>query len=560
MATAPPALKAPRRCWRAEWWVALALLATLAGPFLLKPKEAGTAAHYDRRLVILSPHNERVRQEIGRAFAADWLARTGETVYLDWRIPGGSSEIALFLKSEYAGAFRHYWETVRHQPWTQQAAIAFADPHTPVDASAAAARQAFLASPVGVGIDLLFGGGSYDFQQQAEAGYLVPGDAVAGTGLAAIMTAHPDWASPAVIPETLSGERFRDREQRWTGVVLATFGIVYNRDVLARLGIGGEPEQWTGLGDPRLLGQVALADPAKSGSVAKAFELMIQQQMQQAVARRVAGGAEPIAAEAEGVREGWLAGLRLIQRLSANARYFTDSAAKIPLEVARGDAAAGMAIDAYGRATQEAVRQPDGRSRVGFVAPLGGTSVSVDPIALLRGAPDPRLATAFIEFVLSPRGQQLWAFRPGTPGGPLGSPLRRLPVRRDFYTEANRRFITDPGEQPYVQARRFVYHPDWTGPAFGALRFLIRVLCIDTHQEQRQAWRTLIGHGMPAAALAAFHDLAGLDYDTVRAQIVPVLAARDKVAEVRLARELGIRFREQYQRAARLAAGPGGAP
>lgn len=553
----------PTRTLRgAVLWVLPALVSVLIAPFLLRSEEADTAAHYDRRLVILSPHNERIRQETGHAFTRYWLKQTGEKVYLDWRMPGGSSEIALFLKSEFAGAFRHYWETALHGTWTHEVAAVFAEPGSGGGPAGAAAdpRRAFLSSPAGIGVDLLFGGGSYDFHQLAEAGYLVAGSTAEGTGPAGLLARHPDWAGPGVIPEAVSGEPFRDRDHRWIGVVLATFGMVYNRDVLARLGIDGEPGQWSDLADPRLLGQVALADPTKSGSVAKAFELMIQQQIQQAVDRRLAAGAEPAVAEAEGIREGWLDGLRMIQKLSANARYFTDSAAKIPLEVARGDAAAGMAIDAYGRATQEYVRQPDGRSRVGFTAPLGGTSVSVDPIALLRGAPDPRLATAFIEFVISPRGQKLWAFRPGTPDGPLKTPLRRLPVRRDFYTAENRRYMTDPEDRPYVQAQRFVYHPSWTGPAFGAIRFLIRALCVDPHREQRQAWRAIVRGGLPARALAAFHDLEGLGHDAVLARIVPILRARDKVAEVRLARELGIRFRAQYRRAGRLAVEPGGAP
>jgi ABC-type Fe3+ transport system substrate-binding protein len=201
---------------------------------------------------------------------------------------------------------------------------------------------------------------------------------------------------------------------------LATFGIVYNRDVLRRLGIAREPEQWMDLTDPRLAGQVAMADPTKSGSVAKAFELIIQQQMQQAVTSRQAAGIEASAAEAAGIREGWREGLKLIQRMSANARYFTDSAAKIPLEIARADAAAGMAIESYGKATEDFVRQADGHSRVGFVAPLGGTSLSVDPIALLRGAPEPRLATEFAGSCSHPGGRN---------SGPSGPEPRRDPSR-----------------------------------------------------------------------------------------------------------------------------------
>jgi len=538
---------------RPEWWVVVALLVTLAGPFLLKPKSSDSSSHHDRRLVILSPHNERVRHEIGQAFADDWKARTGETVYLDWRIPGGSSEISLFIKSEFAGAFQYEWQGRQNHSWTHDIGAGFADPRIILTAteSVADARRAFLASNIGIGVDLLFGGGSYDFQQLADAGYLVAGNAAAGKGISALMAENPEWFSANAIPEVVSGEPFRDRQQRWVGVVLATFGIVFNRDVLERLQFDHEPSQWSDLADPRLLGQVAMTDPTKSGSVAKAFELIIQQQMAQSVAHYSALSTGK--AEESGVHDGWLKGLRLIQRMSANARYFTDSATKISLEVSRGDAAAGMAIDAYGRAAQEFVRMPSGMSRVGFVSPAGGTSVSVDPIAMFRGAPQPKLATAFMRFVLSERGQKLWAFRPDTPEGPGSHALRRLPVRRDFYINAHRQYMTDAGERPYLQAEDFVYHPQWTGPMLGAIRFLIRVMCVDTHRELREAWRAIIAHGMPGDALAAFHDLSGMSYQEVTERIMPILRAKDKVAEVRLARELGNQFRLNYQTAKQLA-------
>ena len=75
--------------------------------------------------------------------------------------------------------------------------------------------------------------------------------------------------------------------------------------------------------------------------------------------------------------------------------------------------------------------------------------------------------------------------------------------------------------------------------------------------EQRRAWRALNAVGQPPAALAAFHDLSGLGYDEVLKTIVPVLRAKDKVAEIRLARELGLTFRARYERAYRLAMEPG---
>ena len=112
---------------------------------------------------------------------------------------------------------------------------------------------------------------------------------------------------------------------------------------------------------------------------------------------------------------GWENGLRLIQRLSANARYFTDSASKVPIDVSMGDAAAGLAIDFYARFQAELSRAPDGRERMRYITPGGGSSVSADPISLLRGAPHRTLAVRFIEFVLSADGQRLWNDAPGKP-------------------------------------------------------------------------------------------------------------------------------------------------
>ena len=111
--------------WGRELIVILALLAVLAAPFLLKPKDSVAPTHYDRRLVIITPHNEKIRQEFGSAFARHWKEKTGQSVYVDWRVPGGTSEIAMFLRSEYSAAFQNLWENKLHQPWTREVAGAF---------------------------------------------------------------------------------------------------------------------------------------------------------------------------------------------------------------------------------------------------------------------------------------------------------------------------------------------------------------------------------------------------------------------------------------------------
>ena len=540
------------RQWRKELAVVLAMLLTMTGPFLLKPAQSTAPAHYDRRLVIITPHHDRIREEFGLAFATHWKKTAGETLFIDWRVPGGTSEIAMLIKSEATAAFQQHWQRDLKKTWSPAVAQACLNPKaSPEDE----ARTAYLASNVGTGMDLFFGGGAYDFEQQAKAGTLVAGDGEK-TGISGLMKKRPEWFSDAGIPEKLSGEPFRDPQGRWCGACLSSSGIVFNRDVLRRIGITEDPDAWEDLADPRYYGQIALSDPGKSGSVTKALEMLIQQQMQIAVDRlKAAPPAKltPEEVEAQGVAEGWNAGLRLILRISANARYFTDFSTKIPLDVLRGDAAAGLCIDFYGRSAEEDVRKADGTSRVGFIAPLGGTSISVDPIGMLRGAPDPALATAFIEFVLGDPGQRLWSFRAGEPGGPRQHALRRLSVRHDFYTPENIARMSDGAEAPFEKAQAFTYHPERTGAAFSAIRFLVRVICVDSHAELHEAWKAIIDAGMPERAITVLEDLTRVKYEAATGGISKILSSRDKVQETRLARELGDAFRTQFTRAGSMA-------
>ncbi len=524
------------------------LIAIVGLPFLLKPEEdlLGSA---DDTLVILSPHNEAIRYEFTRAFTEFYRERTGRTIRLDWRIVGGTSEIARYLASEYYTAFEREW-TRTGTPWSDAVAAGFANPRLelPVDPAddneEQAARRWFLNSDVGIGVDLFFGGGAYDFQQQAAAGRLVD---------AGIVKANPDWFVDSSIPAEVSGEPYYDAEGRWIGTCLSSFGVVYNTDSLVRLGITSVPAAWTDLTEPRLYKQVALADPTKSGSAAKAFEMVIQQQMALAKDAALAAGMPEEAAIEIAKNEGWIAGLRIIQAASANARYFTDAASKVPMDVSLGDAAIGMSIDFYGRFQSEAVRIDTEESRLQYFTPIGGSSVGVDPIGMLRGAPNREAAKIFMEFVLSIEAQKLWNFKIGTPGGPVRYALRRLPIRKELYDPQYLEFRSDPDVEPYEEAKFFTYHEEWTGPLFGPLRFIIRTMCLDTHDEQVAAWKALIDADFPPEATARFQDLTAVNYQTALEELRPILRSSRRIEEVQLAKEIGDHFRKQYREAAELA-------
>ena len=333
-----------------------------------------------------------------------------------------------------------------------------------------------------------------------------------------------------LIPEQFSGETCRT--PTLFGNAASMFGIVYNVDRLRDLGVQVPPARWDDLADPIYAGAVGLADPTKSGSSAKAFEMIVQQKMRDGGHRRRLRRGRPSrasrgrstptpsglgrnyrrgevppgvpAAYQAALERGWVDGMLLIQRIGANARYFTDSAGKVAIDVSMGDAAVGMAIDFYARYQAQVTGGPLGEPRMVYVTPVGGTSVSCDPIGLLRGAPHREVALRFIEYVLGEDGQRLWTYLPGTPGGPERYALRRLPVRRDFYPspvpaiqaayERHRRYaaddLGDPSIDPYQVAQHFTYYPRWTARHFGVQREIIRAMALDSGEDLRAAWQS----------------------------------------------------------------------
>lgn len=531
--------------------IIFALVATIALPFILRPKKV-SSQRADETLVIITPHNEAIRHEFGQAFQKWYQAKTGKSIFVDWRVIGGTSEIARFLEGEYTASFQNYWTNQLRKPWSNDVQAGFSNGRLPDDASAVVkeARKTFLESNVGCRIDLFFGGGTYDFVRQAQAGRLVD---------SGVLKRHPEWFTETVVPQRFAGEDYWDPEGRWVGTVLSAYGIVFNRDSLKRLGVEGEPTSWETLKDPRLRSEVALADPTKSGSIAKAFENVIQQQMQRALLGLQAAnatGASAAEIEKRAVSAGWLDGMRLLQLIGANARYFTDTSQKPPIDVASGNCAVGMCIDFYGRQQEEAVRRRDKSNRVGYLSPVGGTVSSVDPVALLRGAPNRPAAEAFIDFCVSMEGQKLWNFRPGTEGGPERFALRRLPVRKDFYTQAGwKELRSDPTDAPFDSQEQLIYHASWTGSLFREMSFIIRVMCLDTHQELISAWKAILA-APPAVqekALAVLQELTAVNYEAASGRVRKALNSKNKVDEINLANELGQLFRRQYREAEQIA-------
>ena len=576
--------------------ILLVLAAILALPFAFR-QETGVRewSEGDPVLVVITPHNEAIRHEFGLAFSSWHEKRYGAPVKVDWRNIGGATEIMRYLTSEFTTSFRAWWKG-QGKAWRRDgAAILLSrtfDPGTKPDgmdeAEWAAQRELYLAfrgtddpEKFSCGIDLYFGGGAYDGDNATRQGLLVPPwePGRVPPGLLATKT------GAELIPAGLSGDTWRT--PTYYGTTVSTFGMCYNRDRIRAQGIAREPAQWEDLADPAWFGSLGLADPTKSGSIAKAFETLVQVECRKAVAAagfgdlaeayetriaaaKLPAGRMPADVPAEyqqAVEAGWLNGLRLIQRIGANARYFTDSASKVPLDVGMGNAAAGLCIDFYGR--YEAQVSNGGRTNgaMAYVTPRGGSGVSADPVSLLRGAPHRATALRFMEFALSEDGQKLWCYRVGTPGGPRKYALQRFPIRRDFYPaenpefqaayERHRRFTTDDLGQPnldmYRLAGEFTYRPRWTSGYYGLFRDLIRAMCMDSGQELRAAWKAIGAAGGPERCPRAMEALGRLPQKPEPLTWVSGLTLGRKHDRLDLLREWTIQYRAQYAEAARLA-------
>jgi len=535
--------------------VILAIVLVIALPFIFKKKNP-TVAQADDTLIVITPHDEGIRYEFEAAFAKLYKEETGRTVDIDWRVIGGTSEIIRYIQSTYTNNFRNYWESELGHPWNADIQNSFMNRKLKLDATpeddteSEASKRAFFNSDVTCGIDILFGGGSYDFIQQGQSGTLVP---------FATHLELKEILPESSIPISFSGEPFYDADALWVGAVLSQFGIIYNTQSLERIGIHSIPNSWEALTDPRYIGELAISDPIQSGSSTKAFEMIVQEQMLNLV--RAAGENLSEKDELLQVKTGWNLSMQIIQKICANARYFTDSSKKPSIDVSAGECAAGMSIDFYGRFQAETIQNRTGSDRFGYITPIGGSTVSVDPIAILRGAPHMDLAKRFIRFVMSEKGQKLWNWKPGTPEGTEEYALRRSPMLRQLYDPKYDAFRSDAGNNPYTETGSFVYHPKWTGSLFSPLRFIIKTAFIDPHHELVQAWAAIDKakkEGREEAANKAmqlFSDLSMIEYDPAAGEIANILNQRTKISEVQLARELTLHFRDQYLEAKRIADG-----
>jgi len=361
-------------------------------------------------LAILSPHRREVRLEYSRAFGEWMKSRHGRRVEILWLDVGGTSKILKELESR------------------------------------------FTTSPEAPGVDILFGGGIAPYLTAIQQDWIAPLPLTPGT--------LDD------VPPLCAGAPVYDSRQRWYGVALSSFGILYNRPLVRRLNLP-VPADWSDLARPEYFSWVGSGDPRSSGSVHMCYEIILQ---------------------AYGFEAGW----NLITRICANVRGFGEAGGTVPREVAAGDIAAGMVIDQYAQTVIRSV----GSDALELVLPREHTMIGPDAIAMIRGSRQPELCRQFVEFTLSQAGQRL-LYQPAGVEGQRHS-LYRMPVVRTRYSDPDA-----PRPNPYDFPAGLEYDNTKGTLRWNILNDLMGVWLLDAHADLRRAWERTIAAGCPPDRVAA---------------------------------------------------------
>jgi iron(III) transport system substrate-binding protein len=194
------------------------------------------------------------------------------------------------------------------------------------------------------------------------------------------LLARLDLPKPVVdsIPASIGKPKpiyLKDPKGFWIGTVLEPYGLVYHPRLLQRLGVP-EPKDWNDLLHPKLKGNVAQCAPTRSSSSHATYEVILQR---------------------DGDEKGW----EWLKRLAGNTGIFTARSRDVPSVVAKGEFAAGFAVPSY-MAFEDRLAGYD----IKFVAPKTAW-ITPEPIGVIAGAKHPKAARAFIEFMLTERGQRV---------------------------------------------------------------------------------------------------------------------------------------------------------
>ena len=195
------------------------------------------------------------------------------------------------------------------------------------------------------------------------------------------------------IPEKVGSYPINDPDGFYSGFAASGYGIMWN-DRYAKANKLPEPKDWQDLAKAVYFDHVAMAAPSRSGTTHLTIETILQ-------------------------GEGWDQGWRVLKEMSGNFRQITERSFGVPEAVNSGQVGYGIVIDFFAFSSQAS------GFPVKFVYPTVTTIVPAN-VGVIANAPNRAGAEAFVEFLVSPQGQEVL----------LEPTIRRLPVNPAAYAKA----------------------------------------------------------------------------------------------------------------------------
>ena len=200
--------------------------------------------------------------------------------------------------------------------------------------------------------------------------------------------------SPAKeVPAKIGNYPINDPQGFYLGQALAGYGIMWNTRYMKAHKLP-EPKEWADLTKPVYFSHVAMSSPSRSGTTHLTVETILQ-------------------------GEGWDKGWRDMMMIAGNCAAITERSFGVPDGVNNGQYGIGLVIDFFGLAGKAS------KFPVEFVYP-SVTAIVPANIGMVANAKNPDNARKFINFTLSPEGQEL-LFDPA---------ISRLPVLPSSYKKA----------------------------------------------------------------------------------------------------------------------------
>ncbi|MFO1163295.1 MAG: extracellular solute-binding protein [Reyranellaceae bacterium] len=184
-----------------------------------------------------------------------------------------------------------------------------------------------------------------------------------------------------------------DKDGFYVGFAASGYGIMWNERYVKAKKLP-TPKDWQDLAKAPYYDHVSISAPSRSGTTHLTVETILQ-------------------------GEGWDKGWRTLKEIGGNLHQVTDRSFGVPEAVNSGQVGYGIVIDFFAFSSQGS------GFPVKFVYPSVTTLVPAN-IGIVANAPNKAGAEAFIEFLLSPAGQETL----------LEPAIRRLPVRPATYDKA----------------------------------------------------------------------------------------------------------------------------